>query len=453
MKFERLRQKVLEENYPSEQELEEIEQKYREISAFIEKEFDQSTHFAGSAGRATCMKDDRDIDIFVLFPESVDPEELEQRALEIGKKTFKEFDGKHHVEYAEHPYVKGRIDGFKVEIVPCYDTGPESIKSSVDRTPHHTRWTEENLSDRQRKDVVVLKKFLDAGGLYGSSLKVRGFSGYLCEILVSESGSFRQLVEEAASWSEDEVLYPAGYYEEKLPSELEEKFSRDELVVIDPVDPERNVASVLSTENYSKFIYRCWRFQSNPGMNYFRSDETEYSEFEVKQELKRRSDFMLVEFENIDDVDDIVYPQLRKALRRLKSELEEKSFRIYESGFYVGQTTKIFFEMDRKLPEVQEKDGPKVFHGRDHLEQFSSKYSNIYVEEDRIKAKTEREFTDAREFLQHFLKEGDLEKKGVPDRVAEKLEDFSFASPLEGDSEWFNYLGEKLKIQHGENDG
>ncbi|MFB6147245.1 MAG: CCA tRNA nucleotidyltransferase, partial [Candidatus Nanohaloarchaea archaeon] len=66
MDYERLREKVLEKFYPGQEELEETEEKYREISSFIEDEFSLDTHFAGSSSRGTCMKGDRDIDIFVL---------------------------------------------------------------------------------------------------------------------------------------------------------------------------------------------------------------------------------------------------------------------------------------------------------------------------------------------------------------------------------------------------
>ncbi|PSH01511.1 MAG: tRNA CCA-pyrophosphorylase, partial [Nanohaloarchaea archaeon SW_10_44_10] len=155
MEWKRLREKIIEETYPREQELEELRQKYREISDFIEREFGMATHFAGSASRGTCMKNDGDLDIFILFNEETDELELEDRGLEIGKETFKQFGGDFEVDYAEHPYTKGRIDGYEVEIVPCYDTNPENIKSSVDRTPHHSKWVKENLTEEERKDTVI----------------------------------------------------------------------------------------------------------------------------------------------------------------------------------------------------------------------------------------------------------------------------------------------------------
>lgn len=448
MEWKRLREKVLEENYPESEELEQLRQRYQEIADYIQQEFGIDTHFAGSASRGTCMRADNDIDIFLLFPEKLEETELEDRGLRIGKSVFKEFDGEPKVEYAEHPYTKGSINGYEVEIVPCYDTDPESIKSSVDRTPHHSQWVQDRLDEEQRKDVVILKKFLDSHGLYGSSLKIQGFSGYLCEILVHHYGSFQDLVRSTANWREKQIIDPEEYHEE-LPSKLQDKFESDSLVVIDPVDNQRNVASVLSGENYSRFIFLCWKFRQQPGMQFFKADEKDYTEFEIKQEFDRRGDILVIEFDEIEEVDDIVYPQMRKTMRRITGELRKRDFPVYEHGFYAGDTTRIFLELDRELPDIREKKGPKVFHGEEHLSEFTSKYENVYVKEDRAVAKIEREYTDAREFISDFL-EKDLESKGIPKNVADQLEEFSFINPLQGSSEWLNYLGEKLRVKEGE---
>lgn len=446
MNLKRLREKVIEKYYPTEDELQQIRQNYQEISDFIEKEFEVETHFAGSAGRKTCMKGDNDIDIFVLFDEETEKKQLENRGLEIGKKVFSEFNGEYQIEYAEHPYTKGDVNGHEVEIVPCYDTSPENIKSSVDRTPHHSRWVDKNLSDEQREDVVILKRFLSAGGIYGSSLKVKGFSGYLCEILIEHYGSFEELVNQAPEWRENQVIDPEQHHEDSLPEELEKKFKDESLVVIDPVDPERNVSSVLSGENLARFMYLCWQFQKNPGMKFFEMEEKEYTQFEIKQELKKRADLLVIEFEKPEEVEDIVYPQMRKALGRLEKLLNKHEFRIFNSGFHIDGSARIFFELESKLPETQEVEGPRIVHGEDHLEQFTSKYDNTYITEDRVVAKTEREYSEARELLKDFLKD-QLEEKGIPSHVADKIEDYKFVEPAINDEKWLNYLGKKLHVE------
>ncbi len=444
MDWKRIREKVLDDFYPTEEEAQETRELYERISHFIKSEFSRDTHFAGSASRRTNVRGDKDIDIFVLFPEDAERKELEEGGLKIGKAVFEKFDGDSHVEYAEHPYTRGEIEGHDVEIVPCYDVEPEDIKSSVDRTPHHSRWVEDNLDEEKRKEVVLLKSFLRSSGLYGSSLRFRGFSGYLCEVLIAEYGSFRELVSETANWSRGEVIDPEGHHD-KLPNDLEKKFGDEPLRVIDPVDPERNVAAVLDAENYARFIYDCWRFRQEPGINFFREEEIEFSEFELEKEIDERGDFIVIEFETPDEVDDILYPQMRKTVHVLDRKLSKNDFRVFEKGFHPGKRTRIFFELEDELPLIQQKKGPKIFHGEEHLAQFTSKYDNVYVKGERLNAKTEREYTNARELLKDFL-DSDTEKKGVPGNVAENIEEFSFINPMDGDEKWLKYLAEKLHV-------
>jgi tRNA nucleotidyltransferase (CCA-adding enzyme) len=447
MNWEKLREKVVEQKYPDEEELDRLWKKYEEVSGFIEESFGVDTFFAGSAGRGTCVSGDRDIDVFLIFPEDVERQELENRGLDIGEETFEHFGGSHEVEYAEHPYTKGEIDGFEMEIVPCYETDPEDIQSAVDRSPHHARWVKENLSKEQKEDVVLLKTFLKTGNLYGSSLKVRGFSGYLCEILIHEYGSFRELVRKAREWREETVIDPLDHHEE-MPQNLEEKFSEDSLIAIDPVDPERNVASVLTTENYSRFIHRCWKFDRAPGMNFFEEEEIEVDRFEVQKEIEARGDFIVLEFDAIDEPGDLVYPQMRKTMRRIEKVLEKHDFRVYESGFHVGTQIRIFFELDSSLPGIRYRKGPKVFHGVEHLEEFTSKYENTFIRGERIYAKVEREFTKAKELLKSFLDEKPekLQEKGIPDDVSEEMAGFKMTDPVLEDEEWLKFLTKKLEI-------
>ena len=451
MNWKRLRQKALEEFYPEQEELEELENLYNELSAFIESEYGFETFFAGSAGRKTCVTGDRDIDVFILFPEGTERDELEDKGLKIGRETFKRFEGDSRIEYAEHPYTKGEIDGFEVEIVPCIDISPENIRSAVDRSPHHAEWVRENLSDEQKKDVVLLKAFLKAQGLYGSSLRTRGFSGYLCEILLAEYGSLKNLVGEAGSWREKELVDVENHHPgdgEGLPDSLEKKFSGSNLRVIDPVDPERNVASVLTEQKYSEFIYTCWQFQDSPGMDFFREKESDFSKFEIRREIEKRRDFIVLEFETVDEPDDIIYPQMRKTLERVEKVLEEKDFKVYETGFHAGEKIRVFLELDSNLPDIRFRRGPKVFHGINHIKEFKSKYSNTFVRGNRLTAKTEREFTQAKDLLKEFLdcEKEELREKGIPGNIASVLVEARMVEPILDDEEWLKFLAEKLKI-------
>ena len=142
----------------------------------------------GSTARGTWLSGDRDIDLFVRFPPDLDRERLEQYGLEVGHAVLP--DG--HEEYAEHPYVKGPVDGFDVDLVPCYAVEDATdIRSAVDRTPFHDAYLQERLTDDLAADVRLAKAFLKGCDVYGSDLRTRGFSGYLTELLVLEYGGFR----------------------------------------------------------------------------------------------------------------------------------------------------------------------------------------------------------------------------------------------------------------------
>jgi tRNA nucleotidyltransferase (CCA-adding enzyme) len=438
MELEKLKQRVVEEYYPEEEELESAHKVFEEVADFIEKEYGLESHFAGSAGRGTSRKGDKDIDVFVIFPEDTSRKDLEEKGLEIGKKVFQEFSGEYHVEYAEHPYTKGELSGHEVEIVPCYDTDPDKIRSAVDRSPHHTEWVKENLDVQQRKDVVVLKAFLDAQGLYGSSLKIRGFSGYLCELLIAYYGSFEELIRSAKQWPK----------EQRIDFNSSESRFDSNFAVLDPVDSERNVAAVLSEENYAEFIFQAWKLDKQPSMEFFETEE-EFNEFELKQELNRRADIMVLQFSRPEKVDDILYPQLRKLERLLLDKMGSRDFRVYESGVHAGEKCRIFFEMDRHLPEIRIVKGPQVFHNEEHLEQFSSKYQNVFVKDQRLCAKIDREFTDAQKFVQDFLdgEASELRDRGVPVDISSEIVEHSFTDALSGDEKWLKYLYRKFNCE------
>ncbi|MFQ3308041.1 MAG: tRNA nucleotidyltransferase (CCA-adding enzyme) [Candidatus Nanohaloarchaea archaeon] len=447
MNWERLRKKVIERTYPDEEDFQEMQELFGRISSYIEHKHGLEVHFAGSASRKTCMKGDKDLDMFLMFPEDTSRKELEEKGISVGKDIFNQFDSEYHVEYAEHPYTKGHIEGTEVEVVPCYDIPADQIKSSVDRTPHHSKWSQKNLGEEQRRDVVVLKKFLSAKELYGSSLKVKGFSGYLCEILIHEYGSFRNLIEEASNWPEQKILDPESHHENGLPEELQEKFSEDNLVVVDPVDPERNVSAVLNTENYTRFIYEAVNFLDDMGMHHFEKEESEYTQLQIKNELDGRNHLTVIEFNSVDQVDDIVYPQIRKAVRRIEQLLEGNDFTVYASGFHVNDKTRIYFETEEKLSELRELKGPKLFHGKDHVRQFKQKYDNTYVKNDRLCAKTERDYLRPKQIIQDLSDDPqELKKDGIPEAVAQKMSARNYVDPLLDNQKWLNFLGEELHV-------
>ncbi len=84
-------------------------------------------------------------------------------------------------------------------------TVPPAIQSAVDRTPFHTRYITERINGLI-DDVLLLKQFTKAGGIYGSDQMTEGFSGYLCESAYTPLRGFTPLIEGSGETGARELL-------------------------------------------------------------------------------------------------------------------------------------------------------------------------------------------------------------------------------------------------------
>ncbi len=350
----------------------------------------------GSTARGTWLSGDRDIDLFVQFPTTLDREQLEEYGLTVGRHALPEG----HEEYAEHPYVTGQFRGFDVDLVPCFavDDATE-IRSAVDRTPFHNAYLEKRLDPKLRGDVRVFKRFLKGIGAYGSDLRTRGFSGYLTELLVLDAGGVRPLLEDATDWHPPIRFDPAGHGEATFD---------DPLVMIDPTDPDRNVAAVLSADNVARLQHYARELVAEPRVALFERVEPEPLDATAVQTHVSRRDTtpVAIVFDAPDLVDDQLYPQLRRSLTGITAELDRRGFTVFRSATFADERAVLLVELAiAELPAVERHEGPPV-SARDHATAFYRKYAdegtNVYgpfLDGDRYVVERPREFSRAVDFL------------------------------------------------------
>ncbi|MEW6221837.1 MAG: CCA tRNA nucleotidyltransferase [Candidatus Hadarchaeota archaeon] len=365
----------------------------------------------GSAARATWLRTEKDIDIFILFPETVSREELERQGLAVARGVA----GKKGEErFAEHPYVTIDYKGFQVDLVPAYDVSdPNMIKSAVDRTPHHQAYVKKRLTPELAEQVLLVKQFMQGVGVYGSEYRTRGFSGYLCELLVLYHGSLKGLVEAAAGWALGAVIDIEKFY----PSDLEPRtiFTGEVLIVVDPVDPKRNVASAVSLKSLAEFILACQDFVREPKLGFFFPRLVKpIAPGDLKKQLKRRGTRLFcVAFRPPDVVEDVLFPQLRRTERAIRGRMAQSGFQVFRSDVWSeGDLAVILIELAiSKLPKAQARLGPPVTLGSEKFidEHISSKAKlagPLVDEGGRVFFELERKETDARQSLSRFLAEG-----------------------------------------------
>lgn len=363
----------------------------------------------GSIAKGTDLRGDKDIDMFVQFPQETIREDLEAKGLAIGRKFFELVKSAPELSYAEHPYVKGKYHGFTVEIVPCYRMGfGERIMSAVDRSPLHTQFILGELEKKPklRDEIRILKRFMKTNGLYGAHAAVEGFSGYLCELLVIKYGSFMDVLKAASHWKRQEKLSlteaPAG------------EFPDAPLVFIDPVDSDRNVAAAVSTEKLAGMIYLSEEFLQTPRKEFFNAPEARaMSKKEFYSKItKRGTELICVSFSAPRLVEDTLVPQIAKSVSALVQECERAGFRVLKSGQWTdGRDVYLLLEFEVwDLPRVMKKTGPffdsKVADMRGFVDSNKDKaMSRLYLEGDQWCVDIERGHRRAEELIKDYLQD------------------------------------------------
>ena len=397
---------------------------FDDIKKFIKEKYSIDARLMGSVAKNTFLAGDKDLDIFIFFPIKTKKEELEEKGLLIGKDVFKRFGGNYVVSYAEHPYTKGHVRSFEIEIVPAYKiSSTEKLLSAVDRTPFHTKYVLDNI--KKPDDVRLLKKFLKAIGAYGSDLKTNGFSGYLCELLIIKCGTFLNLLKYAQGWGYQELMDMENGYKKSEHKAIKRKFENQPLIFIDPTDRNRNVAAVLSSEKLARFIYFAGKFLEDPSINYFFPLEKSVDTKRILRSAKDRGTYHLaVRFQRPDLIEDILYPQLRRFRRRMSDCLKAEGFVILSSWEFADNDCGIALELlSPTVPRFRKMVGPKIFDPKTNRDNFVRKYENIWFECDRMVSEVRRKHFDVISMLTAFFDGSakDLSDKGIPKNIADSM--------------------------------
>lgn len=399
------------------------------------KKFKAKAILAGSITRDTWLSDKMEFDVFVLFSPKLEEKKMEDLGLKIGKDVINKLKGSYTIEYAEHPYVSGLVDGVRIDIVPCFEVdSPEKLKSAVDRTPFHVKYIEKNLPLKLSDEVRLLKQFLKAFGIYGADAKTEGFSGYVCELLIIKYKKFENVLKEAIKWKPGEIIDIEKFYSKSEYPKLRKQFKDQALILIDPTDKNRNTTAALSAENFFKFKKYAKEFLENPSTSLFFARKIEpLTENElIKLQMQRRTELILIKFSPPKVVPDILWPQLRRFANRLQSILEEVKyeFKVLRKDVYTNEKdlALVLLEMEvSKLPMVQKRFGPKIFD-LDDSERFIKKYKDQalvgpYIEDNFWVVEVRRKFLTAREKLFDSLNKPleTLIAKGIPNYVAKQI--------------------------------
>jgi len=265
----------------------------------------------GSYAKGTWLPEKADIDIFVKFNKKTPEKNFRSIGTEIGFQSLKKY--KPYTRHAEHPFVEAIIDGTRVNIVPCYDVSKGEWQSATDRSIYHTKFMSQKLSDSLKGEVRILKKFFLHIGVYGAEIAKEGFSGYVSEVLISYFGSFEKTIKKISDLKKGQVI-----------GESTKKFDSP-VVIIDPVDNNRNLGTAISMDNLGRFVLASRAFLKKPSKKFFKKPVS-------KRIMKNNDKIVVMQFRFKDRSDDIIWGQIKRASNALKTQLELGGFTVLRNS-------------------------------------------------------------------------------------------------------------------------
>lgn len=424
-------ERVLRKVTPGKKEKEEVLQFSKNLTKKLTQEMQRSAIEAeaqvqGSVAKDTWLAGEKDVDMFILLPKTY-TKEIFLKVLDVVKALV----GEKWVEaYAEHPYIEAEVEGYKIDFVPCFkiERAEEAI-SSVDRTPLHTSYIKRHLDQQVKNEVRLLKRFMRGIDTYGAEIKVGGFSGYLCELLVLHFKSFIGVLRAFAQHRQRMVVDIGGHFkgrESELPLLFEEP-----LVIVDPVDSGRNVASAVQPQKLYTFVAAARAFLRKPDVKFFYPPETTaLTAKELKQKLENRgSAIVFLTFGKVKAVPDVLWGQLYKSQRSLHKLLQQSDFNILRDTAWSDEKklNMFIFELEQRfISPIKKHLGPPLEKEhecerflRKHLKS-SSTVSGPYIEDGRWIVELRRKYTDIVNLLSEKLKDGGR-NAGMAEQISQMI--------------------------------
>jgi len=357
-----------------------------------------SVFLGGSFAKDTWLPGDVDIDVFVKIAPNVDEKRFEEVGLSVGREALHGY--KPGKNYAQHPYTEAIVDGFKVNVVPCYDVKLGEWKSAADRSVHHVAFVRENLGEEARVQVRLLKKFMKAVGVYGAEIEKEGFSGYATEVLIYNYTTFESAL---------------GSFAVFVPDSKEEYFK-----LFDPIDDARDLGKAMSRETVARMVLASRAFLENPSIAYFRK-------VGGKARPKLLERVYAIEFEHEELSEDTLWGELKRSARQVAKHVRDEGFalaRVEAASDKMRSSAIVLLPVVDTLPDIDERFGPGV-ELKEGAKRFAAKNRQsaemIWVGEDgRMHLLVRRRFTSLGKLLDEILKSR-VDTIGVSKEVARAL--------------------------------
>ena len=270
-----------------------------------------------------------------------------------------------------------------MEIVPVLSIGKtEDALNVTDVSPLHVLYVLDKIKKGRNiaDSIKIAKSFCYGQGCYGAESHIRGFSGYCLELLCLHFGSFINLLKAASKWNikEKTIIDIPKFYKSKnmIMIEMNEAKIVSPLIVVDPVQPDRNAAAAISSEKLEIFAKASKSFLKNPSLSFFVKKEITKEEMK-KLAGKKKKSLIVIEAGSIKEKEDVAGAKLFKLfsmlLKKFKKEGKVEGKWKYDED---GRKAEFFFLFKPEKSIILR--GPPV-KLEQNVKQFRKKWKKTFI--------------------------------------------------------------------------
>ena len=408
-------QSVKNEIIPSKESQEHLDKVCREIinkvnNSARQARLDAELIIGGSVAKNTWLPGIHDIDTFLLFNYKkfkTKSRELSKYAEKILQDTFEEIKRLH----GSRDYFQTKFEEYDIEIIPVLKISkPSEMVNITDVSPLHVKWVAKKTRKNKQlaNEIRVAKKFFKAAKIYGAESFIKGFSGHVIEVLIITFGSFEKFLKAVRNWNKEQIVDPENYYKNK--NELMKKMNASKLVspliVVDPVQPERNAAAALDISNFNKLIKQAKDFTRRPNLKFFIEDKVTLEDLRRRRKEKKLIVLLVKpEYEKLD----VAGAKIMRKFGKLLKYMIANDFKIHDAGFEWDRESEMmlwFFTDKQDLPAIRKQIGPRKKEGKEFINSFKQKYGRrVQADARRYYVELPRKYKTAEHLVSDIIKD------------------------------------------------
>jgi tRNA nucleotidyltransferase (CCA-adding enzyme) len=399
-------EKAIDNIKPDQEEFSEADETTAEINALLKKNNIKAECMAGgSYAKGTILKNDFDIDLFVRFDYSYKGKDISgllKKALEpLGLKVI----------HGSRDYFqlrrKKKQQNLLFEIIPVLkiDDYKQAI-NVTDMSPLHVGYAKKHFEQKPglADQVRLAKQFCKSAGIYGAESYINGFSGHVVDMLIIYYGSFEQLLMQAAVWGSRVIIDIENHLKNPM-EQLNKAKTQSPLIIVDPVQPDRNAAAAVSREKFDILKNKARGFLHSPSPDFFIVKNIDARA--VKAKAKSGKDWlMILKVKPLEGNEDVVGTKVLKCFEHIANNLRKNDFKILESNweFEPNESLLYFIIKKEKLSEKITLYGPPIREKTDAA-RFRLKHKKVIVKNNRLYAEEKRKYKIPEKLVKDLIKE------------------------------------------------